>query len=425
MFTIKKFVCFLFILSSVSAHAMLRQLFYIPQKSTLLASRLTQQVGLPHQGILPASRSPFLSATTVKVVPKTYSSLVFQSSDYKKQNNDRRFKFKWNHAIALKALAGTGAALSALCAGTALAEQKTDEKRVIQPYSPPFDEQRKKYYARLLALPWGNVAKKYIEELEAEEKALMKEFLELTEITQEEYEKEAAIFTTQYDKMSSPIQEQEKYPLSDTLKQMIIIELGICSINPKEIKIAQNKHAVDEWLKHKKPDRRVKFGADRGGIWANEGAGWHASIITDHGKLLVKHQILHEIVHLLFDDGFNQYFKRRFLKSFFDKASSSKKLLLKFGGNPKNVYYRYARFIERRADILAGLSDLGAAQACVENSQDAVINPQFRRTLAYVFSLGNVDLDSYDEHHEPISVKSAYMTQLHDEMLEAMNKRNK
>ena len=414
------------ILSSVSAHAMLRQLCYMPQKSTVLASRFTQ-AGLSQRRILPASRSPFLSATAVKVAPKTYSALAFQNSDYKKQNDDRRFKFKWNHATALKALAGTGAALSALCAGSALAEQKADKEQAVQPYKPPFDEQRKQYYARLLALPWGNVAKKYIDQLEAEEKALMKEFFEVTEITQEEYEKEAAEFTLQYDKLPSPI--QEEYPLSDTLKQMIIIELGICSINPKEIKIAQKKRAVDEWSKHKKEDGHLSFGADldfgadRRGIWANEGAGWHASNLSDHGESIVKHFILHEIMHILFDDGFEGILQKRFVRSFFDKASSSKKWSLLFGGNPKDVYLRYARFIERRADILAGLVDLNAARAYMNVNQRSV-KPQFRRTLAYVFSLGNVDLDSYDEYHEPISVRAAYMTQLHDEMLEAMNKRN-
>ncbi len=269
----------------------------------------------------------------------------------------------------------------------------------------PHEEQRKKYYAELLATPWGDVSKKYIEALDAEEKELMKEFFELTGVTQQQLDgvKMACMANIEKDtanRYQEILAKNSAYQESviDGYKERVIAFLDYHGLQHIKIVVNAEMHCSSVYMgiycigiDHLKYDdlssNRLKS--------ASAQTGWNSN-----GWDLV---ILHEIMHLLQSDSLINACIRHF--------SANSKFELK-----------YSRFVEKRADILAGLSGplvtLGIRAQYGEKSRSLPATaPQWIKKVTSIIERPEVAIT-----HPKNDDRIDYLNQLHQEMLEAIEK---
>lgn len=271
-------------------------------------------------------------------------------------------------------LGGLGFA-GALYLGSQIAktEEKDVSKQEAERYVPPFEEQRKKYYEVLKAKPWGKVAEKYIKQLEDEKRTLMEEFFKLTGITAKEWEEERIENQTVYCYV-----EQEKI---EKIQSLTPVAYNIEKQFKKFLENLGMQHKIKFIVTQKNSFTMTSYQNYVGISFA-----WNLWHVDDE----MKFGMLHEIQHLLHNDHFSVLGFRTVCRK-------------KNNHNAEKVFEKkYRWFIEKRADLLAGLYDSSYCKAIAD-----IIRPE-------------------DEDHPSAAETTKYMTQLYQEMLEEIeqNKQN-
>jgi hypothetical protein len=444
MFKLKIALYALFVFASPTC-AMMRSLCSLPtQRLATIAPRLTPKMSNLLRFARDA-RSPFLMSKMVYTKPTPQITPIFKApfsrnSQQNKQNNNHK-KFDFKRARNFACLAGTGAALTTLYQ-TAKAEAKKEEPKP-EPYKNPYEAQRKKYYDELLAKPWGEVSKKYIDALEAEEKELMKEFFELAGMNEEQLEARKAEVFAYLKEHKKEIQEnalkkciQDKDLIEDRVNERITHLLDKYGLNNFKI-------VVDP----KVSDLAVDFVANlficgsryikSNKIWNESDSGYWKIDLSS-----VDCGILHEIQHVYHNDIFMNIVL----------SNSTIKDTHAFINEQNEFSLKFRRFQEKRADILAGLNDISTARGGMEGYKvdlievisskfvdvSSVLLPIVLLTAQFTNNAVSFDnlllgitpyitLSSYfslthQRTHPNILQRMRYFTQLHQEMLEAMEK---
>ncbi len=409
MFKLKAILCSLLILSS-PAFAMMRSLCTLPKNRLASSvSRLTPNISSITRSFACGARAPFTMSKAAYRKPlllhKTYqNSPLLISNQHHKHDRDQQKKPSFNHARNVALLAGTGVALAALYNGAAKSEgqdKEKDEQR-LESHKNPYETQRRKYYEELLTKPWGEVSKKYIDALQAEEKELMKEFFKLTGIKHDEFEKFIQHEFERINEFKKNMQSSTRRiaflrpfntsPASLTVQEECKSLLNKVGINYSEFKILRGEHTRIE----------------------------NDFLIVGHelnqGTSLLKVAVCHEINHILHDDALRVYCINEFIRT--KKQNAANYAIIKAHA------LRFRRFIEKRADLLANLLDLSYVQADSQKFKEwAEIEPLglgnppkpwYKKTIGKIKYL--------EPTHPTNTVRAAYLTQLHQEMLEAIEK---
>lgn len=324
----------------------------------------------------------------------------------------RSFTFKPNRlfntprAITFKRLVGTSAALGALSA-TALCEgSKAKAEKPLAQYQAPFEESRKKFYKDLESKPWAEVSKKYIKALQEEEQKLWEEFFEITWLTKEGWEailnrsdiKEG--YKKNADKEVS--QSENRYSeIPASLRAEFEKAAKLCSIDPKEIQFLE----YGKYMNMSASQSHITIASEIISAYDPQKYPHYQWIPKSQIKLLM----LHELQHVLHNDGYictvMSWFSIDKTRKDYDKAKQ----------DYENFQTKYAKFIERRGDMLAALVD----------PQNASARPYSFEMLVprYLNMLVSLDIASLSfPRHPSISERAAYLTQLHKEMLAATAK---
>lgn len=247
-------------------------------------------------------------------------------------------------------------------------------------YLNPLQKEKTAFYRQLMSLPWSPVAQKYIEKLNAEEEALMQEFFNMCNITQEKWQFILKGIVALYNEASQKLIAQSK----ESSKEL-----------SRRVKLVMNSiHLADDRIKILSDDTAFQMQTTQQSIQLNEkrclkmkNAEFDASV-------------LHELMHILHDEGF-QY---TFIRFFASKLQVNHKLFNSFS-------LRFKNFAERRADMLAALVDPTHAIALAGSFQLSYTAEWFARAM-----------DSTEDEHPYCYQRKAYLNKLHQEMIEAQNK---
>lgn len=281
-----------------------------------------------------------------------------------------------------------------------------------------YEEQRHDYYESLLAKPWAAVAQKYIEQLAAEEAELMKEFFELTGISQKEFDALAVrtVFILEKqtkEKVEEVLKKNEGYQESvlDGYKKRVSDLLAQLGLHHIKIVVNVSMHCSSVYsgiyqigIDHIKHDDKLNKSKHAHCMATrSDSTGWDLDI-------------LHEIMHVLHNDSLIQGCMICWkLKN--ERISLSKE-------HP--FILKYSRFCEKRADILAGLSGpsvtVGIRAGYGEKSppvraNESMLNKAIRTTR----EKRKLENSTHPKNDDRID----YLNQLHQEMLEAIEKSKK
>jgi hypothetical protein len=285
------------------------------------------------------------------------------------------------------------------------------EKEEIYQYINSREEQKKKYYAYIMAQPWGAAAKTYIEKFEAQEQMLFDELFAICEITRSDWQKF----------ISSKEFGFWLYEATQSLKNQTCLN-GNCNEVSKEIRLKFQEFfkkfdirlSTIELIQSIKDDFVMKSTRDHIYVKRKYDKQYVKAInenIRVHNKYLVEHVMLHEIVHLIHDDMYVHYCLMLLLNQT-PAIKVDKKI-------KDDFMMKYMHFREMRADILAALSDKKYAQECAKelNWDTSWLN--------YIISAGDVPSDFVDPEHPTRSTQKMYMNKLVKDMNEAGKKPRK
>ncbi|MDR3549787.1 MAG: hypothetical protein P4L31_00090 [Candidatus Babeliales bacterium] len=275
-------------------------------------------------------------------------------------------------------------------------------------YRSKWEDERVKFYQDLESKPWKEVSKKHIVLFEQEEIQLINECCALLEITPLDFqEMKSQLKNTYRDVTTKYIDACKTEPgadlVPDDLKKIIIEELEKYRLNNKNIIILNNDSLYSP----------ARVNGDMLAI--------NRSFLVEHVSEEDRHDffrstIHHEIMHILHDDTYTT-FLLYILKHTHGK--SNEKQFQEFT-------LKYNNFHERRADILAGLSnsvickDLGDGF----NMMDSWLERRARELVIFLAWL-NINKSINDwamkvKVHDPFGARFAYMNQLYNEMTQAV-----
>jgi hypothetical protein len=377
MYKIKATILIFLMLNVIPAFSMRRACSAMPRLMTyaLPSKALVKSPLFTNRSVLMrVSHTPKITATRLQ------SKSLFKPSVFKNQNNDKGQKFNWHTTRSRACLAGTGAALAALYVGSSTAKSDGQEKPKLELYKNPYEAQRKKYYEKLLAKPWGEVSKKYIDALEAEEKELMKELsFELRNLSEEEWSLKKKFYEQEISKLQDvdAIRTYNHKLSSQEVSVSLLSLINECfkevGIDPQSMKIlmVQNMTGI------------MGISSD-GTLYINE--------VYNKVNDAIKSTIFHEAMHLLHSDAL-------------------------IGARTINYdnELKWSVFCERRADILSALISLNNVEAR---------KLKYKPFMVVKYEDGSVHNYFFggDKYHPPVSVTYGILTQLHEEMLEAIEK---
>ncbi len=236
----------------------------------------------------------------------------------------------------------------------------------------PFEEQRKKYYATLLIKPWGEIAKKYIEQLEKEERALMTELFRSTNTTEQQWQ-----------------QFEQAYEYKNIFGHLPFI--GAPFPARVEVQIAVRKIFEEAGLDLKK--FRI-HGTSLPSAISYSGNMLSVEHDLNPSTNLFKATIWHEIQHLFHNDEHRIYCIHDFIQQ---KSKNNKEL--------EEIGLKLQRFAEKRADILANLLDPSYAKDDAEHYANFA------------------EFDLKVQTHPTNLCRSQYLQNLYNDMLKAKNAR--
>lgn len=388
------FIYFLFVLSFISTSAMHRSASVAPRLMTFSSTSKVFIKSPLHAHRLIPMRLGHVSKQTNQ--PK----FLFNSINVKKedQDNDQRQKFNWNRAKNAGVLLGTGATLAVLYAQAAKSEGQEKEQQALEQYKSPFEKQRKKYYEQLLAKPWGNVSREYIFMLEKTEKEYMDVFLQIIGKTEKEWNHFKNNLITHFQSTKDDNWEvlHKQYSID---KKLLLDEL------PERIEFLFTQHGLHNDIKlvidpNANEGLMVAYPyVIIGELFFKSHAIWQNA---DAKKLITAESIdavfLHEMQHLLHEEIAIQFMRNEFPqhKSFFNK---------------------FSKFQEMRADILSGLTNPAVALGAANFFQARTLHERPKNMPA-----GFVWAELPSPHHPPRDMRIQYLTSMHQEMLDAIEK---
>jgi len=324
-----------------------------------------------------------------QIFPQTSSLLAAQrTKKHHDQNNYRQHFNKW--AKYRPYLFGTGAALAVLYAGSKSAKAESEPKAHVGSYKSPFEDQRKNFHRDLLLKPWGKVAQQHIAALEAEEKTLIGEMMQLTELTAaqlDQFKKQehvSYLAVVRYHNKERVIKNVQ-HSIPSYVMQTIFDSLALLGVSSAQIQIIADNE-IDSI--------KVQQSAFLIGDFFLENSLKKVPRWVDKKKC-IGDAVRHEMIHILYDDSFFSHMLNQIVLKNPGKINAFESLKLKI-----------SQFHERRADTLAGLMDpkyaLSAADFFAQAAQATPVNP------ARNFS---------QEDHEDPRMRSKFFRRLHAQMI--------
>ena len=283
------------------------------------------------------------------------ASTILHSGPFRFMKLDHTSKpLSFKNELHRRALRGTGFALEALEDKAVNLQKKQDNNQKLEPYKNPYEAQRKKYYAEILAKPWGQVSKKYIDALEAEEKGLIAEFLAITGMSIEQWEEKKAILF-QY------VKHNETRLQSNYLKKYGFVE------NKKLIDPEVNER-IDFYLKKYELDFMVVVGPndDLSSLAVSStskvlicSANALKNCCYPANPLKIDNACLHEMQHVFHSDDF-----MRNIMMYCTIKDTNTYL------DGHEFLFKISKFYEKRADMLAALNTLDKPSFSYESLKD-------------------------------------------------------
>lgn len=423
MFKSLKLIFIISILCAVQSQAMLLRTMRgaTPRASVTSATRL-----FPNRLCANQTRLA-VTVSQPKISIKAHPMFIQLQHQDKKKNDQYRSNF--NKSQNFKRLIGTGAALTALYAGASVVQADGKEQSEVAAYKPPFEEQCKKYYAELLKKPWGEVAKKYIEQFEKEENELMKEIFETLQL-KTALEITPELKTKTVEEMKDLDLKCREYFLNRE-QEWIKQKLAYYPEDPIEPRV---KIRIYNFLKQFEIDDQITIVPSNDTDFLEAGLStirvgdecfknhpfWQN---TDAGKFFLKDiwvdsAILHEIQHILQADYFKLYIFGLFATPNFPIQIDQKKL--------EKCVLKYRILAEKRADVLAGLMEPKFAIGLAEYFLYILRypSPWYIKPL-YAVGLAHEVSGVKASGHASYTERSIYMKQLHKEMIEAIKNNQK
>ncbi|MDR3549785.1 MAG: hypothetical protein P4L31_00080 [Candidatus Babeliales bacterium] len=306
--------------------------------------------------------------------------------------------------FALSSLAKQGLAIAAINGDQIHSSSLITEST----YRFKWEDERVKFYQDLESKPWKEVSKKHIALFEQEEVQLINECCTLFNITPLDFQECKSRLRGPYDDFITKNIEISKIeygadPVPDDLKKIITKELEDYRLNNKNFIILNNDSLLS-------PARVT-------GDMLVVNRLFLAGHVSEEDRELdfFRAIIHHEIMHILHDDTYTS-FLLYILKHTHGKSNENQ--FQEFTLKCKN-------FHERRADILAGLSDLTVCKDLGDcfNMMDSWLERRSRELIIFLAWL-NVNKSVNDfamevKVHDSWGARSAYLNQLHNEMTQA------
>lgn len=296
---------------------------------------------------------------------------------YKKQKKETREQAnRMNFGVAAKSLK------------PGLQGAESGVQKEPEPCRSLFEEPRKKYYELLKGKPWGMVAEKYIKQLENEERELMREFFGLFKkgsLDVNLYSKVQGCCISYQEYLKSKL--EKKIEVLPELKEKIEDILNRLSLNLPKIYITR----IDDKTLY-------PMAADTSILSVNQAMVLDKNIYDKDEKIEIT--VLHELQHMLHDDGLIKMCMQHFINSNSDIVDWEKY---------KECNKRWNYFFERRADILAVLLGPKYADAAAEGFKGAL--------KGYGSEMDNI----FHATHPSMTSRIAYIEKIKKEMVEAKN----
>ena len=326
IFSVISFLLLLNALPTVGMQRMLRLSSTMNVASSLrVAPRIFNQIRY-----VPRVQAPFsYSMPRIGIRTLIPQAPVLKTERQQKKDYDQKQQSFFN-PINKKRLFAVGSVVAGLYAGNAIAQADEKQQEEFGQYKPPYEEQRKKYYAMLLSKPWGSVAKKYIDQFAQEEAEIMNKFFTYTKISKTEWE------------------ECKQKTLRPDFNNPFVCTFPARSVVVEEVKEVFNLLSIDS----------TKFKILEG---SQTGLGFGILVVGNYLEpetVFFRTSILHEGQHLLHDDLYIHSCVGEILRK-----KKFNELTDKYG-------LKIQRFMERRADILAVLSDPSYAQVDAEKYKE-------------------------------------------------------
>lgn len=240
----------------------------------------------------------------------------------------------------------------------------------------PMKKERQVYYNKLLAMPWSSISKKYITEFQEQECAIITELLHMFGLTLEQWNTFHTLAQDFINKQKQLAQDEVKTGLHfipDSHKDAINKLLNYCGVDPKTISIGRT-NASSAFM-------AAKFSE----IFLSDNA--FLNPIDDD----FNHAVLHEAQHLLHNDCLNGIIMT-FISCHYPNFNAALY---------ESLSFKWKRLQEKRADVLACLSDMGLAHSYRDNLFLDALTEKVHFFMDY----------NKDEHDWP-SERRKYMDQL-------------
>jgi len=314
--------------------------------------------------------------------PKQY----YHTNNQKQYTHNNQSKNNYSHLWAYGA--AVVAAACAACVGEQVVQCQAQE---LQAYVSPWERARAAYYARLRAKSWGAVSDTNIKSLASEQQALDNKLFAMFNITAKEWHVFKDKHLEEFIALTrAEVAEVPKIKLCPQVERCV---KEVCA----EIDFDFNKiHLVltdkDMIMSTKQftliinPNLCDKLGA------------------LNNDKF--KAQVIHEIQHFLHDDHFDKYCMKKLYQERNGKVTQQD-----FDAFAKDVSY----FKERRADILATLSELKYAAAAEQGYEMFAKPPFWMWALGLFYDLNTV----LAKTHPPFTSRYEYIKRTAEQMHKA------
>ncbi|MDR3550588.1 MAG: hypothetical protein P4L31_04185 [Candidatus Babeliales bacterium] len=286
-----------------------------------------------------------MGAKPLAIKSPSFSSKSIVALHNQKFNRDRSNVYSLLYGGGLLATLGIWLGVTQQNQEKAIKQEREDAELKI--YKPLFFEARAKYDEYLLSRPWGEVSSEYIKWRNDTAKELENELLGLIGYSKQEWLKfcRQEVFYFEHfgkERFDKDALESQGLLIPANLNSAIVDGLRLASINPAAVK----------WQICLSMPSNAIMGAERSFISISKRA---CSDCQDTVSDDIKLTIMHEIQHLLWDDGLRQVAANIALKE------------QKVDVNIINNYIlKLRRFHEKRSDIFGSLADIKLVTGGVE-----------------------------------------------------------
>jgi len=268
-----------------------------------------------------------------------------------------------------------------------VAKQKIKNNADQSAYQAPHSQTKEAFYENLGGKPWDKVVAKYMTKQAEQEATLKQEVFNILGIDEQKFNEYKAEFWPHY-KIS-----EKKQCCAVTARA----KNEMCKHAPIIFDFL-NEHDINVCYMNVIPTKEMgAAAATQSNLYIDD-----ACILNKKDKdltCLAKADILHEMQHVLHDDSFNIFVIKNLL---LNHANNCPEKIAQYN----ELFSRFDKFREKRADILAGLVD-----------------PCFARVSAdfyYQDVCQGIGDEPCDTHPTP-ATRHAYLDQLHKEMVKCLN----